>query len=229
MNQINHRKVLIIIPSFNAGEYLEELLSRIRKSAPEIDLLVIDDGSSDNSAKLLDRLQIRYHRNKANMGKGYSLQCGFVYALDNGYDFVITMDADLQHLPEEIDNFLEYPEEADLYLGTRKRMATKMPFPRRLSNFLTSRIISWFSGQPIRDSQCGFRMISSGLIKSIKVDSVGYDFESEFLFKAGKMKIRIAEVPVSTVYCNSRSSIKPITDTLKFVLLIWKRIFIWNC
>ncbi|PKK84573.1 MAG: hypothetical protein CVT49_03085 [candidate division Zixibacteria bacterium HGW-Zixibacteria-1] len=219
------QKVLILVPAYNAGKYLVELTARIRKAAPETDLLIINDGSTDNSAEILTSLSVTHLTNDPNRGKGATLQRGFDYALEKGYDYVLTIDADLQHLPEEIPRFLDYRPYADLYIGTRDLRSKDMPPHRKLSNYITSLIISIFSGRRIRDSQTGYRMISTELIRALKQSYIGYMFESEQLFLAGKMNIDIAEIPISTIYEDSPSFINPFMDSARFVKLIWKRIF----
>lgn len=219
------KKTLVLVPAYNAGKYLVELTERIRTAAPGTDLLIINDGSTDNSAEILESLGVDYLTNNPNRGKGATLQRGFDYAVDNGYDYVLTLDADLQHLPEEIPRFLDYRPYVDLYIGTRDLRAKNMPPHRKLSNYLTSLVISIFSGRRIRDSQTGYRMISTELIGALTQTYIGYMFESEQLFLSGKLNIEIAEIPISTIYDDSPSFINPIMDSARFIKLIWKRIF----
>jgi glycosyltransferase involved in cell wall biosynthesis len=222
---INHSlKFLILIPAFNAAGSLPELTDRIRKAVKGADILVINDGSTDNTETVLKDLKIPHLTNAPNRGKGYTLQRGFEYAIQKGYDYVVTIDADLQHVPEEISLFIDSKQRADIYIGTRNLRSTDMPPHRRLTNYLTSLIISIFSGQRIRDSQSGYRMLSTDVLRKLNVRSIKYDFESELLFQAGMLDISVAEVRVSTVYEGSRSYINPLKDTLRFVRLIWRRI-----
>jgi len=218
------KKILILVPAYNAGKYLAELTDRIRKAAPGSDLLIINDGSTDNSAEILASLDVEYLTNDPNRGKGATLQRGFDYAVERGYDYVLTLDADLQHLPEEIPRFLDHRPYADLYIGTRDLRSKDMPPQRKLSNYITSLIISIFSGRRIRDSQTGYRMISTEVIKSLKQTYIGYMYESEQLFLAGKLDLDIAEIPISTIYDDSPSFINPVMDSARFIKLVWKRI-----
>lgn len=219
-------KILVLVPAYNADESIIELADRIENSAPLADLLIINDGSTDSTASVLKESNLNYLTNDINKGKGYTLRRGFEYAVQHGYDYVVTIDADLQHLPEEIPRFIDRAGEADLYIGTRDLRARHMPPPRKLTNWLTSIIISIFSGKRIRDSQTGYRMISIDLVKNLQVSSVRYDFESEQLFQAGRLNIKIAEVPISTVYEGSHSYINPLKDTTRFIRLIWRRIWL---
>ncbi len=217
-------KTLILIPAYNAEAHLVELVKRIQNSILNAEILIINDGSTDKTAEIAASLPVHFLNNRINQGKGYTLNKGFRYAVEHAFKFVVTIDADLQHLPEEITNFIGFSGAADIYIGTRDLRSADMPPHRKLSNWLTSLIISIFSGQRIRDSQSGYRMLSTEAIQKLSVESVRYDFESEQLFQAGALKFHVAEVPVSTVYCFSRSYINPLIDTTRFVRLIWRRI-----
>ncbi len=151
---------------------------------------------------------------------------GFEYAVREGYRSVLTMDADLQHLPEEIPRFYALDNGNRIIIGTRKMNLKIMPIHRLLTNNLTSMIISIFSTQKIRDSQSGYRLIPTKVLKNISLDTIKYDLESEMLFKAGALGCEIVEVPISTVYEGSHSYINPLVDTGRFIRQIWKRIWV---
>jgi glycosyltransferase involved in cell wall biosynthesis len=224
--ELTPSKVLILIPAYNAANYLPRLVPRIRHSVPDSDLLIINDGSSDNTAELLPTLGITCLENVPNQGKGFTLKRGADYALEKGYRHIVTIDADLQHLPEEIPRLLEKTGRSDIVIGTRKITLRVMPFARWLTNNLTSIIISVFSGQRVRDSQSGFRLIATEILAQTKVQSVKYDYESELLFQAGALGARIGEAAISTVYEGSHSYINPLKDTGRFIRQIWKRILL---
>lgn len=150
---------------------------------------------------------------------------GFDYAIKKQFRSVLTIDADLQHLPEEIPRFFALDNGRRLIVGTRNMNLKNMPFERWLTNNLTSMIISVFSTQRVRDSQSGFRLLPTEILKEILLKSVGYDFESEMLFKAGALGCIIVEVPISTIYEGSTSYINPLLDTTRFIRQIWKRIW----
>jgi glycosyltransferase involved in cell wall biosynthesis len=219
-------KTLILIPAYNAARYLPELVSRIHRVADDSDVLIINDGSSDNTAEILGNLDVPYLINDLNQGKGYTLKRGYDYAAEKGYDYIITIDADLQHLPEDIPRFMDEAGRADICIGTRKMELSIMPFARWFTNNLTSLIISVFSGRRIRDSQSGYRMMAADLLRQVRVNSVKYDYESEILFQTGALGARVAEIPIATVYEGSHSYINPLIDTGRFIKLIWKRILL---
>ncbi len=226
MNTLPSKNVLVIVPVYNAEQHLPDLIQRCRRVIDDSCLLLINDGSTDNSLAVMRDHDVNYLSFPNNRGKGAALKAGFDYATNHGFEAVVTLDADLQHLPEEIPRFLDRNDGLRLLLGTRRIKKGLMPPERRLSNNLTSLIVSVFSSQRVRDSQSGFRLIPTSLLRSTRLKTVNYDFESELLFKAGALGYRIAEVPISTVYEGSHSFISPLADTLRFIRQMWRRI--WN-
>ena len=225
MNEFAQHSVLVLVPVYNAAEYLPELILRLRQFVCDSNLMIVNDGSTDCSLELLKQASVNYISFPENRGKGAALEAGFDYAVGKEYRSVLTVDADMQHLPEEVPRFFALDDGRTVLIGTRNISLASMPFARCLSNYVTSLIVSIFSTQRVRDSQSGFRLIPSVILQAIQLNTVGYDFESEFLFKAGALGCRIAEVPISTVYEGSHSFVNPITDTLRFIRLIWRRIW----
>ena len=225
MENLDERGVLVVVPAYNAAGYLPELVERISKSVGSNNLLIINDGSTDQTLDSLKQLKVNYISFSANRGKGAALTAGFDYAVRHGYRSVLTLDADLQHLPEEIPGFFAADNGRRLIIGTRRMNLRVMPFARWLTNNLTSLIISVFSTSRVRDSQSGFRLIPTSVLRAIPLRTVRYDFESEMLFMAGALHCPVAELPISTVYEESRSYINPFKDTLRFIRLIWRRIW----
>lgn len=215
----------MVVPAYNAARHLPELVSRIRRFVCDANFLVVNDGSTDNTLEILKDLGVNFISFRLNRGKGAALNAAFDYAIKNGYRSVLTLDADLQHLPEEIPGFFAADNGRCLLIGTRRMNLKIMPFARWLTNNLTSLIISIFSAARVRDSQSGFRLIPTRLLTAMPLKTVRYDFESEMLFKAGILRCAVGEVPISTVYEESASYINPLKDTLRFVRQIWKRIW----
>ena len=225
MMDTNFKDVLVIVPVYNAEPHLPELIRRCRKIVASEKLLFINDGSTDRGLDILKKENVNYISFPVNRGKGAALKAGFGYAIEKGYRSVLTIDADLQHPPEEMRGFIEADDGRTVLIGTRRMNLKKMPFPRWLSNNLTSLIISIFSSQRVRDSQSGFRLMPTAILKAVQLKTVKYDFESEMLFKMGALDCPIDEVPVSTIYDGSPSYINPLKDTLRFIRQIWKRIW----
>lgn len=222
---MNQYTALVLVPAYNAAGYLPELIVRIKKYVCDEHLLIINDGSTDESAAILKEHNVKHISFGQNCGKGAALKAGFEYAIKHGYRSVLTIDADLQHLPEEIPRFFALDNGQRVIIGTRHIALKDMPFARWLSNNLTSLIISIFSSQRVRDSQSGFRLIPVSLLKEVQLKTVNYDFESEILFKAGAVGCPMVEVPISTVYEGSHSYINPLLDTLRFIRQIFKRVW----
>ncbi len=225
MNDINQHSVLVLIPAYNAGKYLDELIPRCLKYVCDSNLLLVNDGSTDNTLEIIKKHNLKFISFPENRGKGAALLAGFEYAIKENYRSVLTIDADLQHLPEEIPRFFALDNGRRLIMGTRNIDLKIMPFARWLTNNLSSLIVSIFSSQCVRDSQSGYRLIPTDVLKAIPLKTVKYDFESEMLFKAGAVGCAIIEVPISTVYEGSQSYINPFKDTTRFIRQIWKRIF----
>ncbi|MBN2227909.1 MAG: glycosyltransferase family 2 protein [candidate division Zixibacteria bacterium] len=205
---------------------MKELTSRIKALEYPLDILIVNDGSTDNTNEVIKDLDVFSLINDPNQGKGYTLKRGCDWAVKHGYKFVITIDADLQHLPEEIPRFLGNGNKADVIIGTRDIRLEVMPPHRWLTNNLTSLIISVFSGARVRDSQSGYRLLATKALRMVEVKSVKYDYESEILFQVGALGAAIGEVPISTVYEGSHSYINPLVDTGRFIRQIWKRLWL---
>jgi glycosyltransferase involved in cell wall biosynthesis len=222
MSELNQHTTLVLVPAYNVASYLPELIVRIKKYVCDEHLLVINDGSTDESTSILKEYNTNHISFDQNRGKGAALKVGFEYAMKHGYRSVLT----IQHLPEEIPRFFALDNGRRVVVGTRHITLKQMPFARWLTNNLTSIIISIFSSQRVRDSQSGYRLIPTSLLKAIQLKTVNYDFESEMLFKAGALGYPIVEVPISTVYEGSHSYINPLVDTLRFIRQIFKRVWV---
>jgi glycosyltransferase involved in cell wall biosynthesis len=225
MESSRRDSTLVVVPAYNAARHLPELIPRVLQIVADADLLIINDGSTDATPEILKSFNVSFIAFPHNRGKGAALAAAFDYAARRGYRSVLTLDADLQHLPEEIPRFFGADDGRRLIIGTRTMNLKNMPFSRWLTNNLTSLIISIFSAKRVRDSQSGFRLIPASVLKALPLKTIKYDFESEMLFKAGALGCPIDEVPISTVYEESKSYINPFKDTFRFIRQIWKRIW----
>jgi glycosyltransferase involved in cell wall biosynthesis len=211
-----------VIPAYNAAASLEELTGRIRRTSPNAQVLIVDDGSTDATGELLPTLGVSFIQHERNRGKGEALKTGFTEALKGPADAVVQMDADLQHEPESLPQFFEKFEQggADMIIGTRDFRSGAMPRPRRMSNRLTSWAISRLTHTSVPDSQSGYRLIARRVLETVQAKSSGFDFESEFLLATIKAGFAIGTVPIATVYQGEPSAIRPWRDTARFVKLI---------
>lgn len=213
-------RLCVIIPTFNESKAIGRVVGQIKEQ--RLDVLVIDDGSYDDTFGIAAKNGAVVLRNEKNQGKGASLIRGFDYARQNGFDAVVTMDGDGQHLPEDIPLFLRAAQEspAGMVVGNRMTRTSKMPYIRVLTNRFMSWLISLVAGQKIPDSQCGFRLIKKELLDKMQLKTAKYEIESEMLIKASRLGFKIVAVPVKTVYAGERSHINPFIDTLRFIRFI---------
>ncbi len=210
----------ILIPAYNEQSHIGRLIDDVKKYAK--DILVVDDGSSDGTLDIIKKAGVEYIEHKTNKGKGASLSDGYRYAIEKNYDYVLVMDGDGQHSPSDIPAFLKNAEQtsADIILGNRMESTKNMPWLRFFTNRFMSWLISKIAGQPIYDSQCGFRMIATKVLKNVKVESKNYDAESEILIRASRLGYKIDSVGVKTIYAGQESKINKFKDTIRFFKLL---------
>jgi len=215
-------KVGVIIPALNAASHLPALLADIRGLHPQWRILVVDDGSTDDTAGVARATGVEVWQHQVNRGKGAALATGFAWALAEGCRWVFTIDADGQHLPREMGGFLREARAwgFDVVVGTRMADTAGMPWVRRATNRFTSWVISRLAGCRIVDSQSGFRLFRTACLKDLRLKTSRYDTESEILVRLAWRECRIGSVPVSTIYGEQRSSIKPLADTGRFIRLV---------
>lgn len=216
-------KILAVIPALNSSEFLTSLLPKVGEKVDCI--LVIDDGSSDNTADVAAELKASVIRHEINRGKGAALKTGFAYAIENDFDVVITIDSDNQHDPEYISAFIERytSSNPDLIIGSRIKNKGDMPWPRRFSNWSTSRFLSFILKTNIEDAQCGYRLISRKLIESIILESDRFELESEIIIKAARAGFKIEFVPIAGYYDIAiPSAMRLFVDTWRWCRLVMK-------
>jgi glycosyltransferase involved in cell wall biosynthesis len=198
---------------------------RVMQNAPGAFVVVVDDGSTDDTSIVAKSTGAEVIRQKKNLGKGAALQSGFDFVLRSSYRSIIaTIDSDLQHRPEDLPLFMETicRTGADIIVGKRERWGSRMPIDRMLSNYITSALVRARTGLPIEDSQCGFRMMRRHVLDTIRLTSTGYEAETEFLIRAGQAHYRVASVPIRTIYASERSYMTHWTTTRRFVGVLFK-------
>jgi glycosyltransferase involved in cell wall biosynthesis len=210
--------VCALIPIYNQETTITSVVEKTHAFISSV--VVIDDGSSDDSARMAEKSGAYVLKNPANQGKGAALKKGFDYALKNGYDAVITLDGDGQHAPEEIPRFLHMCTSSDILLGTRMLTPHSMPFFMMVTNRIMSVFISLLAGVKITDSQSGFRLIRASVLKKISLHTNHYEMESEQLLKASRHGFRIKEIPITTIYLKTTFRKTLIKDTFRFIRLI---------
>jgi glycosyltransferase involved in cell wall biosynthesis len=221
-------KYEIIIPAYNAENTIRSLISQIRhlKNPPD-KIIVIDDGSKDDTVKIASQMGVEVIKQGVNRGKGAALKIGFRHFIKHSpCDYLLCMDADLQHPVSSIPDFLNYVKKYDckLLIGNRKKSIKLMPLHRILSNVLTSFIISILTKQKIKDSQCGYRLIHRNILRKIKLYENDFQLESEMILRVSDNNVKIYFIDIPTIYNRQGSYINNIQVTLKFMLLIGREI-----
>ena len=221
---MSHRTA-VIVPCYNAAATIPELVQRVAPMVPRPDIYCVNDGSQDDTRQVIESAGVRLLNHEQNRGKGEALQTAFAAVLDAGYDGAVTIDADLQHLPEHLPAFLERAPDYDVIVGTRAYHLRNMPLDRWFVNHLTSLIVSALGGTRVRDCQSGYRYLSAHAMRDIPLATTRYDMEAEQLIRAGRMRMRITEVFVETVYTDSESYIHPWRDTVRFIRMAFRNLF----
>lgn len=214
------QRILALIPAYNEEDHVAEVVRSTRAYLP---VLVVDDGSRDDTAARAEAAGAEVLRQVPNQGKGAALRAGFRRALDQGYEAVITLDADGQHDPAEIPAFLSAyaVRRPDLIIG--ERTFAQMPFPRNISNTIGRALFSWALGQPVRDNQSGYRLISRRLMETtLQSREQGFEFEVEMIVTCVRHGYTLAGVPIRTIYGDQGSHIKPVPQTIHFFRVVWQ-------
>jgi glycosyltransferase involved in cell wall biosynthesis len=214
-------RIAAVIPAYQEEKYVSEVARRARAQLQNV--LVVDDGSTDATAERARSSGVDVVVHPQNRGKGESIKTGLHYWLQRGSEYVVLLDADGQHLPEEISRFVEAAasdNQAKIFVGSRMNDTSTMPFVRRIVNRYMSGKISRACGQQIPDTQCGFRMLHRDIIPEVLSGASRFEYETEMLIIASRKGHRVASVPITTVYSDEVSSINPVRDTLRFFKLM---------
>jgi glycosyltransferase involved in cell wall biosynthesis len=203
-------RIAALVPAFQAEAHLGGVLARLAALRPAPEILVVDDGSTDGTAAVARGAAVRVLSLPENRGKGHALLAGF--AALSGFDGVVTLDADAQHPPECLPAFVRAAEQgADLVLGVRQR-SRDMPLVRRLANGVSSGWASWLAGQPVADSQCGYRLYGRRMLERTPITPGRYEVESEVIVRAARLGFRLAAVTIPTVYGTEESQFRTLRD-----------------
>src|SRR5215470_2288313 len=219
-------EVAALIPAYREERYIADV---VRRAATVTDfVLVVDDGSADTTGGIACDAGAEVLLHDSNLGKGAAIKSGLRHLMRRGCDYVIILDGDGQHRPEEIPAFVEAAcreESVRLWIGNRMSDTRAMPLVRRMTNRFMSWLLSRVCGQAIPDSQCGFRLVHRSLVPLLDCESSAFDYESEMLIRVSRAGERIGAVPISTVYRDEKSSIRPARDTIRFFKMIWRHTF----
>ena len=210
-----------VIPAYQDEKHIADIVRRVRQRLDHV--LVVDDGSNDQTSQRAREAGAEVIVHDQNRGKGDAIKTGLGHWLDREVTWVSLLDSDGQHLPEEIDRFIAAAASAtqpSFFIGNRMSDVAAMPFIRRVVNCYMSRRISRLCRQKIPDTQCGFRMLDRQLIPELLGGGDRYDYETEVLIIASRKGYRIESVPITTVYSDQVSKIRPVRDALRFLNLM---------
>jgi len=208
----------VLIPAYNETAHIGQVVAAARQFLP---VLVVDDGSSDDTAARAEMNGAEVIRQVPNQGKGAALRAGFRRSIQLEMEAVITLDADGQHDPAEIPLFLQAYQESRSGLIIGQRNFSSMPFTRKLANNLGGRIISLALGQSIPDNQSGFRLLSAQLAeKLLASQESGFEFEVEMLALCLKHNLGLGWVPIRTIYADEKSHIRPLHHVLHYFRIV---------
>ena len=221
---ITLNRISILVPVYNEERHLPEFLERLK--GQNVSILIVDDGSTDKSVQIAKQKGVQTLRLQINSGKGNAIRVGLRHLVRKGVEWIIIMDGDGQHLPEEIPLFIEKASSHlfGLINGNRLHDPKGMPWIRILTNRVMSFIVSRLAGLPILDSQCGYKMLSADFIRAAHLESSRFEIEDELLLEAVRLKVRIGFVPVTCVYGQEKSYIHPFRDTIRFIRFVFKHV-----
>lgn len=214
------KKLWIIVPAYNEGKRIEDVLEGVKNYSKNV--VVVDDGSRDGTSKLAKKHDVLVLKHLVNLGKGAALKTGCEYAIRKRAEKLIAIDADGQHDPEEIPNFLEALESADVVFGYRK-LNKKMPLLFRIGNMLINFTTKILYNVKLRDTQGGYRAFTADAYKKLRWKSNDYSMESEMIANMGKHHLRYKEIPIKTIYSEKYKG-TTVLDGIKIVV----NMFIWR-
>ncbi|MCL1909791.1 MAG: glycosyltransferase family 2 protein [Kiritimatiellaeota bacterium] len=210
--------LLVLIPCYRESAHIGAVVREV--AALGHSAVVIDDGSDDGTAAAARAAGAEVIVHERNQGKGAAIATGIRRALaDPDCAAVVLMDGDGQHLPAEITRFTEEfgRSGAVAIVGSRMADTRAMPLVRRLTNRFMSALLSWQMGRRVTDTQCGFRLLARPVFPlALECASGGFSAESEILCQLALRGHEIREVPVSTIYGDEKSKIRPVRDTVRF-------------
>jgi dolichol-phosphate mannosyltransferase len=227
-------RALVIVPTYNERENIARLIDRVLAQDPRLEILVVDDGSPDGTAEIVEEIiagnrRVHIMRRARKMGLGTAYVAGFRWALQNGYDFVFEMDADFSHDPSHLPDFLRAIEASDLVIGSRYREGkvtiVNWPISRLLLSYFANVYARFVTGLPVWDTTAGFKCFRRSVLEAIdlsKVVSNGYGFQIEMHFRVWKKGFRIIEIPIVFVDRTEGQSKMSKAIVREAFLMVWR-------
>ncbi len=221
---MNHERVFVCIPAYNEAGRIGPVLEGVKKLG--LPVLVIDDGSADGTCSEAESHGVQVLKHEVNRGKGEAIQTALRHVLAHGAEAVVFLDADGQHLPDELPRFLEVWQKShpDMIIGSRMRDNRSMPLVRKASNGFSSLLISAIAGGRVTDSQSGYRLLSRRMME-FALGRVGgrFGLESELIIDALWAGMTYEEVPITCLYGDKKSHFHPVRDSFDFLRLVGRK------
>ncbi|PLX29024.1 dolichyl-phosphate beta-D-mannosyltransferase [Candidatus Parcubacteria bacterium] len=226
-------KTILVIPTYNEKENIEKLITKIfALNISELEILVVDDNSPDGTASIVEKLSgqfpIHLLKREGKLGLGSAYIAGFKKALSLGADFIFEMDADFSHDPDDVPRMIEAAQHADLVIGSRKIKGGGVIGWGWTRKFMSNGAM-WFSrlllGLKAKDVTAGFRCFRSDVLKTLDLDNInsnGYAFQEELLYKTQKAGFRITEIPVTFIDRQEGKSKLSKKDIIEFFIVMIK-------
>jgi glycosyltransferase involved in cell wall biosynthesis len=213
-------KVCALIAAYDEATAIGAVVAGVRPSVDHV--LVVDDGSTDETAGRAAAAGAEVLRQPQNLGKGCAVRAGLSAILARNFTHVLLLDGDLQHDPTDAPKLIAAAREtgADVVIGERPFDKETMPASRYYTNTISSWVISkFFVGRPVSDAQSGYRLIRTERVRALRLSARGYEIETEMLIKLARRGARIARVPIGLRYGGTRSKLRPVRDTTRTCFL----------
>lgn len=226
-------KTIVIIPTYNEKDNIVKLIKKINGINSDVHVLVVDDNSPDGTAELVKQEmksneKIHLIERPGKMGLGTAYVDGFRYSLERKFDYIMEMDADFSHNPEEIPNFLNEIENHDLVLGSRYIKGVNVvnwPLRRLLLSYFANTYTRLITGLPVKDSTGGFKCFRAEALRKVNLDNVksnGYSFQIEMTYRLWKLGASIKEIPI--VFIDRTEGISKMNKSIVYeaIFMVWK-------
>lgn len=188
--------IAIVIPAYNEEKHIANVIKRVQKVSREYNIIVANDGSSDNTKKIASQYNVTIVSHILNLGKGAVAKTGCDYAYKQNYDYIVLIDGDEQHEPEDIPRFITELKNHDIVFGYRK--VGKTPFVYKMGNWGLTYMSKILFGMSIVDTQSGFRAFNRKTYRKIRWTSRKYGMESEMIYRAQRLTYK--QIPIKNIY-----------------------------
>lgn len=215
------KRLFIVIPAYNEEKTIGKVIEDLHKAGYH-SVIVVDDGSKDKTALVAEQTNVIVLKHAVNLGKGAAAKTGCDFALKQGAQILVLIDADGQHEAKDVPRFLKALKGKDVVFGYRD-YGRAMPFVYRIGNRLINFATKKLYGIDLRDTQCGFRAMAAKAYQRIRWDANDYAMETEMIANAGKHKLKYSEIPIKTIYSDKYKGTTIIDGArIIFNIILWR-------